>query len=192
MKKIIVCFLLICIIGLCCFTLSSCDDENDLSPNTPNEPSVKCELVKNKFQCWDKTYMESTYHYERNIYTFRIWYSYEYYLADVDIPLIKCSCPYIVSYYGPPETDFRYVGETTIDPIEDFDCYAEYLLGYDSKVVAVKPDSWIYFEIPIAMTDNISESQIITIELLKNLGISQSPKSIAQYTIDLFGTYKTA
>lgn len=179
MKKILVCLLLITTICLGCFALTACDD-ND-SSNAINNPTVKCEFVNNEFKEFTTEYLGNNYHYEWNIYTFRVWYSYSYFLNKVSFPRIICTCPNIISYWGPSMGGIKFDGECTMS---NKDYYAEYLLGYQNSRNSIKPDSWIYFSVRLSLSDEFNELSSITIQL--------EDLAIATYTIDISKTYKTA
>lgn len=181
MKKFFICLLIICTICLGCFALTACDDDN----NSCNEPKVKCEYVKNEFKEFDREYLGVNYHYEWNLYTFRIWYSYSYFLDGARWSPIICTSPNIITYWGPGfDEDITYDGEILIDS-RYFDFYAEYLFyGYEDHSKCIKPDSWIYFAVKMCPTKELNNPRSITIQL--------GTSCLAKYTIDISNTYKTA
>lgn len=190
MKKLIICLLLICTMCLGCFALTACDDKDK---NPSNEPAVKCEFVCNEFYEYSTEYLGINYHYEWNIYTFRVWYSYSYFLDEIYFPNILCTCPNIISYHGPWEGGIKYDGQCTISRYTEFeyDVKAEYLLGYNNERKTIKPDSWIYFSIRISLCDEFNTLSSITFHLGDPL-YDNYENPLAHYVIDLSNTYKTA
>lgn len=123
MKKIIVCFLLICIIGLCCFTLSSCDDEN-VNNDVNNSTTSKIEFVKNEYG----TYIDTSY----NEYTFRMWYPYQWFVDGYE--------RFGISFALSPDEEFVGIPRVFVDYLID---------NYSGSQSLIKPDSWAYFKIQL-------------------------------------------
>jgi len=182
MKKLIICLLLICTMCLGCFALTACDDKDK---NPSNEPAVKCEFVYNEFYEYSTEYLGTNYHYEWNIYTFRVWYSYSYFLDGIFFPSIKCTCPNIISYWGPSLGGIRFDGECSTQE-RSIDTYAEYLFRDSNIYKSYKPDSWIYFTVRLSISEEFNILSKITIQLEGPYDVLLS----AHFNLE--GTYKTA
>lgn len=152
MKKFIICLLLICTICIGCFALTACDEQD-----TDNREVSRIEFVKN----------ESFYNGSYNLYTFRLWFPYEWFTNGYDYCDIR--------YASSPNAEFQNISYN-----------AQYLTDFFmNNKYSIVPNSWIYFDIQF-------ESEPNTIYFEATYGPQLECKIIFKSKINLQGTYKTA